>query len=425
ALGYNFSTKGKFITPFEKSIPKNQANLALVRDFNFNLLPTGYSFRTEMNRQFGETLMRDIYGDGLIDPTYNKYFNWDRFYGIKFEPARSLKIDFSASNNSRVDEPYGKIDSPEKRDTIWNNIKSFGRTITYRQNLNVSYNVPIGKIPSLNWITLRASYNATFSWVAGSLGIADTLGNTIGNTQAKTINGELNFRNLYNKSKFLKQYNTATIANKSADRNQKKEEKPQGDEMREGEEKVKKSSTAKVGLGGEILTRLLISVKRITINYSENFGTTLPGYFPKPQLFGLNLQTEAPGLGFVFGQQPTNPYLENASGAGWLSAATSLNALLLQSFSQNLDIRANIEPLPDLRLDMNLNKTYSENNSEYYKNIHTLEDPEFAHLNPLQNGNLLMSYSIMGTIFDKLNTTDVTETFRRFEENRLIITQRY
>lgn len=426
ALGYTFSTKGNFYTPFEKAIPKDKANLALVRDFNFNLIPTGYSFRTEMNRQFGETLMRDIYGDGLIDPTYNKYFNWDRFYGLKFEPARNLKIDFSASNNSRIDEPYGKINTPEKKDTIWRNIGNFGRTITYRQNLNVSYNVPINKIPALNWITLRSSYNATFAWVAGSLGIADTLGNTISNTQSKTINGELNFRNLYNKSKFLKKYNSATLATKSGDKNKRVEKKPDTDEMVEGEDKTTPDkSTASVGLGGELLTRLLISLKRITINYSENYGTTLPGYFPKPQLFGLNLDANAPGLGFVFGQQFNDNDLAYASSSGWISTATSLNSLYLQSFSQSLDIRANIEPLPDLRVDMNLTKTYSESNSEYYKNTNTIDDPYFEHLNPLGSGNLLMSYNIMGTIFDKLNTTDVTKTFQQFEDNRTVITQRY
>lgn len=58
--------------------------------------------------------MRDIYGDGLIDPTYDKYFTWDRYYGIKFEPAKSIKIDFSATNNARIDEPYGALDTQEK-----------------------------------------------------------------------------------------------------------------------------------------------------------------------------------------------------------------------------------------------------------------------------------------------------------------------
>ncbi|HCK22148.1 MAG TPA: cell surface protein SprA, partial [Bacteroidetes bacterium] len=35
------------------------------------------------------------------------------------------------------------------------------------------------------------------------------------------------------------------------------------------------------------------------------------------------------------------------------------------------------------------------------------------------------SYSILGTIFDKLNTTEVTATFRQFEENRLVISERF
>ncbi|HNK99224.1 MAG TPA: cell surface protein SprA, partial [Chitinophagales bacterium] len=204
ALGYSYSQKAKYILPFEKVIDKKYKWLTPVRDFNFNLLPTGYSFRTELNRQYGETLMRDVYGDGLIDPTYDKYFTWDRFYGLKLEPAKSIKIDFSATNNARIDEPYGALDTKEKRDSLWNSFYDFGRNINYRHTVSATYTLPISKLPIFSWITIKANYNTSYGWVAGSIGIADTLGNTINNTQSKSVNGEFNFRNLYNKSKFLK-----------------------------------------------------------------------------------------------------------------------------------------------------------------------------------------------------------------------------
>ena len=427
AIGYTFSQKAKYITPFEKLIDKKYKWLQLVRDINFNLIPTSYSFRTELNRQYGETLMRDIYGDGFIEPTYDKYFNWDRFYGLKLEPFKAMKIDFSATNNARVDEPFGKIDTKEEKDTIWNNLKDFGRTINYRHSLSVNYNVPLSKIPALSWVTLKTSYNTTYGWTAGSLGLADTLGNSINNTQAKNINGELNFRNLYNKSKFLKDYNTNNFKGKAPDK--KLGSKTEGKEGETEGEETEETATSKKqeGIGGAsgFFIRLLISLKRITINYSENYGTTLPGFMPKSQLIGLNTNSLAPGFDFISGYQPSYQWLEDAADSGWISTATSLNGLFMQSFSQTFDVRTNFEPLPDFKIDINLNKSFSNNHSEYFKNISTLDDPEFDHLNAVDGGSLTMSYSIMGTVFDKLNTTDVSATFRQFEENREIISSRF
>lgn len=423
ALGYSYNQKAKYIIPFEKVIDKKYKWLTPVRDFNFNLLPTGYSFRTELNRQFGETLMRDIYGDGLIDPTYDKYFTWDRFYGLKLEPAKSIKVDFSATNNARIDEPYGRIDSKEKRDTVLTNLKNFGRTTNYRHTLAVNYTLPISKIPALSWITVKANYNTSYAWIAGSQGLSDTLGNTLNNTQAKSINGELNFRNLYNKSKFFKQYNSNTSPSKT---NTKAEKEPTEEDKKEGAtEPVKKSGTPTVSAPVETLVRLLIGVKRITLNYSQNYGTTLPGFMDKPELLGLNTANTAPGWDFIFGYQPTYRWMDSIANNGLLSTATSLNYLFLQTYSENLDIRANVEPIKDFRLDINVNKSYSKNHTEYFKNTNSLDDPMFNHLNGVDAGSFSISYSIMGTVFEKLDPKEVSATFKEFEANRVIISQRW
>lgn len=418
AMGYNYSAKPKFITPFEKVIDKKYKWLAPVRDFNFNLLPTGYSFSTEINRQYGETLMRDIYGDGLIEPTYDKYFTWDRLYGLKLEPSKSIKVDFSATNNSRIDEPYGAIDTKEKRDSVWQNFLGLGRNIAYRHTLSANYTVPINKIPALNWVSLKTTYNTSYGWTAGSLGIADTLGNTINNTQQRSLNGELNFRNLYNKSKFLKPFG-APPSDKGP---------TTGGRDTKGSDTTSTKSTHHTGIvGGPVdpLIRLLISVKRITINYTQNYGTTIPGFMPKTEVLGLNTATMAPGFGFIFGYQPTYSWLDSVAGLGWLSTATTLNYLLLQTYSQNLDARANLEPFVDFKLDININKTYSKNHSEYFKNTNTLEDPVFQHLNAVDMGSFTISYSILGTVFEKLNSKDVTRTFKQFEANRSVISERW
>ena len=425
ALGYSYSQKAKYILPFEKVIDKKYKWLTPVRDFNFNLLPTGYSFRTELNRQYGETLMRDVYGDGLIDPTYDKYFTWDRFYGLKLEPAKSIKIDFSATNNARIDEPYGALDTKEKRDSLWNSFYDFGRNINYRHTVSATYTLPISKLPIFSWITIKANYNTSYGWVAGSIGIADTLGNTINNTQSKSVNGEFNFRNLYNKSKFLKQYNSNTSPKAEKKSGKGDEEATDEKAADENTKTAKKPSTPTVSPPVETLVRLLISLKRMTVNYSQNYATTLPGFMPSTDILGLNAATTAPGWDFIFGYQPSYKWMDSIARKGWISSATSLNYLFLQTYSENLDVRANFEPLKDFRLDLNLNKTYSKNHSEYFKNTNSIDDPLFSHLNGVDAGSFNISYSIMGTVFEKLDAKEVSATFKQFEANREIISARW
>ena len=45
-------------------------------------------------------------------------------------------------------------------------------------------------------------------------------------------------------------------------------------------------------------------VRNISINYSENNGTFLPGFMGETQLMGMDLSRNfAPGYGFAFGSQ--------------------------------------------------------------------------------------------------------------------------
>lgn len=208
-LGYTYSVASKPIEPFKNLIKSRSKWWQLVKDFNFNPLPSNFSFRTELNRTFDETLVRTVGGDGnyRVPATYYKNFTWLRTYNTRWELTRSLAVDYSATNNSRIDEPYGRIDTKEKRDTVLERLAAFGRNTFFTQTLNASYSVPLAKLPITDWMTLRLSYGTTYSWTGASR-LAYDLGNTIANTQTKTVNGELNFANLYNKQRWLRAINT-------------------------------------------------------------------------------------------------------------------------------------------------------------------------------------------------------------------------
>lgn len=212
-LGYGFAPTAKPVEPFKKWIRSNSKWLALIRDFNFNYLPAQLSFRADIFRQFGATRPRNVGGGPYkIPETYNKYFTFDRFYVLQWNLTRSLSMDFSAVNNARIDEPFGRIDNAVKKDSVRTNLLKGGRNTQYQQDVTINYNVPTAKIPLFDWTSLRASYNSKYNWLASSL-LARSLGNKLTNSQTRTLNGELKWEELYNKSLLIRKLNNALVNN--------------------------------------------------------------------------------------------------------------------------------------------------------------------------------------------------------------------
>ncbi|NBR36078.1 MAG: cell surface protein SprA [Chitinophagales bacterium] len=215
-LGYGFSPAAKPVEPFKKIIRSNSKWLTLIRDFNFNYMPSQFSFRADIFRQFGATRPRNVGGGPYkIPETYNKYFTFDRFYVLQWNLTRSLSMDLSAINNARIDEPFGRIDNEIKKDSVRKNLFKGGRNTQYQQDVTLNYNVPTSKLPLLDWTSLRASYNSKYNWLASSL-LARSLGNKLTNSQTRTLNGELKWEDLYNKSLVIRKLNNALSANTNA-----------------------------------------------------------------------------------------------------------------------------------------------------------------------------------------------------------------
>lgn len=207
ALDYGFQRKVTYITPLKSIIKKDIKAIQWLTEFNFNPLPNSFAFSTLMDRQLNETKYRFTGGDPLYTTFYNKRWTWDRSYNLQWDLTKSLKFNFNAMNLAVIDEPDGLIDTQEERDTVWNNIQNFGRNKSYNHNLSLNYTLPFKLVPILDWVNVRATYAATYNWNAASLNTVE-LGNVIQNTQARTVNGDLDFEKLYNKWDFLKQVNT-------------------------------------------------------------------------------------------------------------------------------------------------------------------------------------------------------------------------
>jgi len=449
-VGYNYAPQPKYVEPF-KFIKSKSKWFSLVKDFNFNYVPSQLSFRADVFRQFGATRPRNVGGGPYkIPETYDKYFTFDRYYILQWNLTRSLSIDFTATNNARVDEPYGRLDTDEKKDSVRSNFFNGGRNTQYQQQLIATYNVPMQKIPFLDWTTARATYTTQYNWLASSL-LARSLGNTLSNTQTRTINGELNFEQLYSKSRFLraamapaadkpktpKPAIAESVANgiptaipdsvlakmtpkqrrkaKRALRRQLREEKKRQREMN-------KQALPEVGGAMRTVTGVITAVKRIGIQYTQDFGTTLPGYMDSTRIMGYNPKSGQPGFGFIFGYQPDTNWINNFGAKGLLSTDPRVTAMIQQRYNQRLNITAQVSPFRDFNIDLNLDKSYSKQYSELYKDVTGTSG--LARLNPYAAGSFSISYISFQTLFDKFDPNVVSETFKKFEANRAAISQK-
>ncbi len=223
ALNYNFSARPKNITPFRQSKSKllNMKFMRLIKDFNFFYLPQQIAFRTEINRNYLESKMRNLntsYIDNAeveIPVTFQKNFVWNRNYDVKYDLSRALKVDFSATNMARIDEPDGRINRDEDplgyqqwRDEVWRNFSNFGRTTQYNHILNVNWNVPINRLPLLDFTSLSLRYTGSYDWITSPI-LTDSIviGNTIKNANSMQANSQINMLTLYNKVPYLKTLN--------------------------------------------------------------------------------------------------------------------------------------------------------------------------------------------------------------------------
>ena len=424
-LGYNYSSSPKYVEPFKQLIKSKSPWYKLIRDFNFSPMPSILSFRADAKRQFGAFRPRNIGGPkGVLQETYNKYFTFDRYYILRWDFTRSLNLDFNATNNSRVDEAPGRLSSFERRQ-MWNNFLHGGRNIAYQQQATFSYVLPTNKLPLLDWTTMRVGYVAKYSWLASSLdSVAKSLGNFLNNSQDKNATAELDFTKLYQKSRFLRAVDW-DVPKAAPARPPVPGAKIKADTTVKG--KMKKIARSpndlpQVNLAVKVLARILTSVKRMSITYNSTGTTSLAGYTDSTKYFGLNPKSGAPGLGFIMGRQPDTNYINSYANKGYFTHNPLLNNLNRQDYNQRLAITAQVIPVRDLTIDLNIDKTFGKTYSELFKD--TTGTSGFSRLSPYSSGSFSVSFISFKTLFEKVKSNEVSNTFLKFQDYRLIISKR-
>ncbi len=427
AIGYNWQLTPTNVTPFSGVSLFSHNALRIIRDFNFYYMPRLVSFRTTMDRGYAESLMRDKSQYQIIlEPNFVKSFSWDRIYDIRYDLTRALRLEFQATNNARIDEPPGRISRETEdyaliRDSILNNIRSFGRTTFYTHRANLTYNIPINKLPMLDWVTANAGYTANFDWQAAPLS-AQQLGNTIENSNTKRLNVNANFVNLYNKVDFLRQINQRGMA-RGPQRQQQQQRPPQQRQQNNGEqEDEERPNYARIL--GEGFLRILMGFRNFSVNYSESNGTRLPGFTEQPDILGMNWNFNrpdygAPGLGFVFGSQ--RDIRDNAILYDWISSDEMLNQAYINNYTQNISARSQFEPLPNLRIEFTALRNFARSRSEFFR---ADEDGRFRSFSPQTTGNFSISFLSLRTSFEGTDDNHTSQSFENFKDYRIIIADR-
>jgi cell surface protein SprA len=432
SLDYTYALPAKYLQPFKKL--SESKLLKPITELNFNPLPNNFSFSTILDRRFGEREYR--FSDPIFKTWFDKRFTWDRDYNLKWDLTKSLKFNFNATNASVIDEPDEYVsrddlilvDPQVRKDSIWTNLKKFGRTKNYNHSIRASYGLPFKHFPMLDWIRSDISYDASYSWNAAAMN-ADSLGNTIQNHNSRQFTADLDFTKLYNKSKFLSKINGKSRQGARSRQQQSKSGSQEPDAPKKGgNRKDRSNKEAEPGTFAKVLLRPLMAIRKLRFNYSQDFSTVVPGFTPKSRILGMD-KFDAPGWDFILGSQPTfklreegNPdWLNDAQTQGWITDNVFQNDQVQQSESETIDGRLTIEPFADFKLDIDVNRRFSSHFSVFYKNVEKT-GINFERRSPREIGSFSMSFVSMKTLFMD-SEDELSDLFNQFEKYRADISQ--
>jgi cell surface protein SprA len=418
SAAYNFAPKATGVEPFKNSKALGSPWLQLIKDFNLSLLPSNISVRGDLDRSFNKKIYRNAPSTPggefqYSKANYLKYFTFNRTYNVAWNLSKGLSVEYNSKANTIIDEPAGDISTEENKKTVIKNLKNFGRMKNFDQSFTVNYTLPLDKLPVTDFLGADYRYQAGYNWRAGpnvkddATNLTPDFGNIIQNNRENNLTGKIDLVKLYNKVKFLKELNTPPKP---------KPPVKTGTRVKAEEDTVKQTPALVKGL-----LRLIMSLRSINASYTLGEGTILPGFAPAPKLFGMDQDYNAPGWGFILGSQDPNIRFRAAEN-NWLTKAGELTNPFTQFQNKTIDIKANLEPSRDLKVQLNIRKE----NSTAYQEIYRYDTLAYgwSSLNPSRTGSYKISFISIKTAFDKTNNSKESNVFHQFEKNLDIIKTR-
>ncbi len=408
---YNFKAKPVEVFKWAKFMKKNDY-WRLLSDFNFNFLPSNISFSSNVNRQYNRQQFRQVEVAGIgLDPLYRRNFLFNYKYGVNYNLTKSLKLNYTASSNNVVRNYLNADNIPDNNVGLWDDFWNIGSSNQYSQQLTANYELPINKIPIFSFIKSTYTYTGNFSWqrpsialtsIEGTDGTTYNLGNTVQNSGSHKLNTVFNMESFY---KYV------GLAKKP-----KKTQKVEPVAAPKPGEKVVKAPVVQekqANIFVEGIRSVVTGVKNIQINYTDNRGTSLPGFTEGIGFWG----TTKPSIGFIFGSQDDVRY-ESAK-RGWLTTYPDFNQNFTQVSTNTLNATANMDLFPDFKIDLTAERSKSDNFSEQYD----VRDGVYNSRSPYNTGNYSISTILIGTAFST-SDANTSSAFQAFRDNRFTIANR-
>ena len=438
-VNYNYAFEPIKIEPFKKNDSLFTGDYwKILKDFNFNLLPSSFSVNTDINRQFSKQKFREVElgGNNIgIEELFRRNYTFDFQYVINYNLTDNLSLNFTAANsnivrNYFIDDRINGRQDPEL--DVWDGFFDLGDPNFQTQQVQINYELPLNKIPILSFLRTTYAYNGSFQWQKGSdlntnLQVEDpdnpgnfntfNLGNSIQNSNTHNINTTLNMETLYKTVGLVKKGNQANRG-RSRETVKRRTPVPNPAVAKEEGNNAQAKDPNKLSTGKKAYNTLIdivTMVKRIQFGYTENNGTFLPGYLPTPGFIG----TLRPTFGYTFGSQRDIRQL--SANNGYLTSFQDFNQQYTEVNNSTLDYSINVEPLRDLKIDFIGNRTYSESFAENFRVDQTTS--EYIPLTPNTFGNLNISTALIKTAFSNSDENQ-SVPFDNFRENRLIVANR-
>ncbi|WP_240938619.1 cell surface protein SprA [Arenibacter sp. 6A1] len=416
---YNHNFKPVPVAPFVKKDSLFTASyLKWLKDLNFNLLPTSMAVQSNINRSFNQQQFRDVFEPGVEKLSLpflqqrNYLFNWQ--YNFVYSLTKSLRLNLTASNNNIVRNYFSDEGNPESAINqdlgLWDGFFDLGEPNRHSQEMQLNYELPLDKIPGLNFITAQYSYTSNFDWQRGGDAIREVAGediNTVQNANTHNLTGAFNMQ---------KFYELLGVSKRSRNRGQIRSAKldkagnPANADAAAGKDKSEN--------GWSALVDVLTMVRRVNVSYTENSGKVLPGYTRSVGFIG----TAKPTIGFVFGSQADVRY--EAAKNGWLTSFPEFNQQFMENTNKRLNITATAQPMPDVTIDLVADREFSQSYQESF-NVADSGNGVFDYVNLLGNtyGRFSISTLMIGTAFKKSDEFN-SENFETFKENRITVANR-
>lgn len=411
ALGYQYSIPTKFIRPFKKVKSKN---LAFIREFNFNLLPSNLQAQMNVNRLYSETQARNNNNFKQINPRlYDKNFTMGRVYNMSLPIFSSLTVNYNATANARIEEPYGSLDTPGRREMVRKEFYSLGRMTQFRQTVTASYSLPFKYIRPIDWITTSVNYTGSYDWNQAPPAFS-SLGNRISNSRDINFQGNLNFQQFYQKIPWLRNLEKPKAKKTEKGKGAKPGEDPKYESALDKAPTKKKANPAKIAIGN-----FISMFKNASFNYSIREATELPGFAHNPDYFGHNFNQNKPGIPFVLGwQEPDIRY--RLAREGSLKQDERQSNFYRQSSARNLSSNVTVEPIKNMRIQLDI----SRNRTLGTQSVFRWDGANWVDQGLTENGNFNVSGIFINTHFVKDNVVGVNRrnaVFTQFQNNRYLI----